>query len=143
MRLLQRRKSHRYLLATPLALMATLSAMGCDNNPTEPLLPLRYEVTVSGETFTVEVATQTQAQAMAARMASGEVGVINGTLLAGDGGFNAPWSWRLDPATVEVVDAAIELCDGRPSMVEADLDYWIDVVGRFCPWGAAVVDTAP
>ena len=33
----------------------------------------------------------------------------------------------------------IELCDGRPSMVEDSLDEWIDVVGRFCPWGASLI----
>jgi hypothetical protein len=33
----------------------------------------------------------------------------------------------------------MELCDGRPSMVEADLPYWLGTVKRFCPWGAKVV----
>ena len=55
------------------------------------------------------------------------------------GEFNSPWSWHLDPATLEVPDFAIELCDGRPSMVEAGLEYWFDRVGSFCPWGALVV----
>ena len=61
-------------------------------------------------------------------------------LYAGDGGFNSPWSWHLDPATIEVPDLAIEVCDGRPSMVEADLPYWLSSVKAFCPWGARVVD---
>ncbi|MGH7539534.1 MAG: hypothetical protein ACRELC_00890, partial [Gemmatimonadota bacterium] len=56
-----------------------------------------------------------------------------------NGGFNTRWSWHLDPATVHAPDAAIGLCDGRPSLVEADLDYWIETVGQFCPWGARVV----
>jgi hypothetical protein len=34
---------------------------------------------------------------------------------------------------------SIELCDGRPAMVEADLNYWLTRVGSFCPWGARVV----
>ena len=37
-------------------------------------------------------------------------------------------------------DFAVEVCDGRPSMVEADVSYWLDTVGRFCPWGATVVE---
>jgi hypothetical protein len=43
------------------------------------------------------------------------------------------------PDSIEVADVTIELCDGRPSDVESALDYWIDTVGRFCPWGTEVV----
>ena len=35
-------------------------------------------------------------------------------------------------------EVTIELCDGRPSMVEADLGYWLRRVGSFCPWGSYV-----
>ena len=48
------------------------------------------------------------------------------------------WSWHPDPQDVEFADAAIELCDGRPSYVEANKDYWINTVGTFCPWSAIV-----
>ena len=30
--------------------------------------------------------------------------------------------------------------DGNPELVEADLDYWINTVGRFCPWSSIVVE---
>jgi hypothetical protein len=36
--------------------------------------------------------------------------------------------------------AAIELCDGCPQMVEDDLDYWVETVGRFCPWSTRVLE---
>lgn len=72
-------------------------------------------------------------------MEAGTEGVISGELLPGDGGFNEPWSWHLDPATVHAPDFAIEVCDGRPSMVEGDLGYWLGTLGQFCPWGAKVV----
>ena len=123
-----------------LALMGLALGLGaCDDDPSGPDLPAQYNVEVSGEQFTVEVTTQAQVDDMEARLASGEEGVINGQIVAGDAGYNDPWSWHMVPATVEAVDAAIEVCDGRPSMVEADLDYWLDTVGRFCPWGATVV----
>jgi hypothetical protein len=48
------------------------------------------------------------------------------------------WSWHPDPQDVEFADATIELCDGRPSYVEANKDYWINTVGSFCPWSAIV-----
>lgn len=118
------------------ALGAALVA-GCESS-TAPE-PETFVVEVSGETFKVRTADAAVIADLEARMASGEEGVISGKLLAGSGGYNTPWSWRLDPATVHVADMAIELCDGRPSMVEADTAYWIGTVKQFCPWGAVVI----
>lgn len=98
-----------------------------------------FEIEVSGETFRTEVFGSVRVKQLDDRLSNGVRSVINGELIRGDGGINEGWSWHMDPQTVEAVDASIELCDGRPSMVEADLDYWVDVVGQFCPWGAKVV----
>jgi hypothetical protein len=67
--------------------------------------------------------------------------IPNGALLAGAGpaSCNEPWSWHLDPEDFEMAEATIELCDGSPSLVEADRDAWISQVGRFCPWGAELI----
>ncbi|MGH9798500.1 MAG: PQQ-dependent sugar dehydrogenase, partial [Candidatus Polarisedimenticolia bacterium] len=48
------------------------------------------------------------------------------------------WTWHVDPRQVRFVDAAIELCDGLPSHIEADKSYWLGTVGSFCPWTAVV-----
>jgi glucose/arabinose dehydrogenase len=48
------------------------------------------------------------------------------------------WTWHPDPENVSFADAAIELCDGLPSHVEADKEYWLGTVGSFCPWSAVV-----
>jgi parvulin-like peptidyl-prolyl isomerase len=65
----------------------------------------------------------------------------SGGIAAGHGGHNQPWRWHFtDLALVEV---AIELCDGRPTLVEADLDYWLSTVRRFCPWGSYVYAVLP
>ena len=55
---------------------------------------------------------------------------------AGAGGHNEPYSWHLDPAQTEMAEVAIEVCDGSPTYVEEHLDEFVDVVGRYCPWGA-------
>lgn len=67
--------------------------------------------------------------------------IPNGRILrgAGAGSHNAPYSWHLDPADVDMADATIELCDGTPSYVEAHLTEYVDVIGRYCPWGAMLV----
>jgi glucose/arabinose dehydrogenase len=64
---------------------------------------------------------------------------VAGELVAGHGGGNLGWSWHLDPDTWDLVEAAIELCDGRPSLVEDDLEYWLESVGSFCPWSSYVL----
>jgi len=62
-----------------------------------------------------------------------------GPMRAGDGGWNAPWSWHLDPVQTRMVEAAIEVCDGTPSYVEAHLEDF----PAYCPWGARVVGVRP
>ncbi|MBC7896348.1 MAG: hypothetical protein H7066_13110 [Cytophagaceae bacterium] len=118
-----------------------LSVIGC-GSATDARFPgdaALFEIEVSGEVFTVAVATASQAADLRARMQSGTRGVVMGSLAAGNGGFNAPWPWHMTLQSVETADVAIELCDGRPSMVSADLAYWIGTVRQFCPWGAKVV----
>jgi hypothetical protein len=59
----------------------------------------------------------------------------SGPLRRGDGGFNAPWSWHLDPAEVRLTEAATEVCDGLPSYVEShQADF-----PTYCPWAARIV----
>ncbi len=50
---------------------------------------------------------------------------------------NVGHRWHL--RNVKLADATIELCDGRPSDLDADLSYWVDTVKRYCPWGAEPV----
>ncbi len=61
---------------------------------------------------------------------------VNGAIAAGNAGVNPGWSWHFSDASL--VEVAIELCDGRPSMVEANQDYWLNTVKRFCPWQSYV-----
>ncbi len=65
---------------------------------------------------------------------------VMGRLVIGNGGFNSPWSWHLDPDDVTMAEFAIELCDGTPSEVERNLPYWTFQVETFCPWSSKVID---
>ncbi len=75
-----------------------------------------------------------------ALLAGGEEGRIpNGLIVRGDPGVNAPWSWHIDPASLEFADMTIEVCDGLPSHVEDGT-----LAGdRYCPWGAQIIDVQP
>lgn len=59
-----------------------------------------------------------------------------GSIAAGNGGFNLNWGWHF--AEVNLVEVAVEVCDGTPSMVQANLNYWLTTVRNFCPWAAYV-----
>lgn len=120
--------------------LCTISFAACDDEPTSLDEVGRFRVEVSGEDFVVQVETDAQVQELEARLQSGQRGVINGTIQSGDGGFNPPWGWHLVPSTVHTADFAIELCDGRPSLVQQDLTYWLETVKQYCPWGAKVVE---
>jgi hypothetical protein len=132
----KRRRAAAAGLACGLALLA-----GCESSPTNKDQDDRdaFLVEVVGEQFYVRATDPETVAALEARQKSGEVSVVLGEVKQGDGGFNAPWSWHLDPATVEVADAAMELCDGRPSMVQKNVGKWIAEARVYCPWSAKVV----
>jgi hypothetical protein len=65
--------------------------------------------------------------------------IPNGRVRRGQVPYNPPWSWHIDPDDVAMAEVTIELCDGRPSYIEAHLDEWLNTVVRFCPWSARLV----
>jgi len=65
--------------------------------------------------------------------------IPNGVVVRGDPSVNVGYTWHIDPATLEFADMTTEVCDGKPSFVEAG-----QITGdRFCPWSAKVVDLEP
>lgn len=64
--------------------------------------------------------------------------IPSGRVVRGPVPYNQPWSWHIDPEEVGMAELTIELCDGKPSHLEADLDYWVDTVRFFCPWSARI-----
>jgi hypothetical protein len=101
--------------------------------------PQSFTIDVVGERFTV-IATDPETIRLLTENYEGRNSMhVSGMLVRGDGGFNSPWPWHLDPDTVRMAEISIELCDGRPSLIEEDLEYWLDTVGNYCPWSSKVV----
>ncbi len=117
-----------------------INACGGDVASMRPTPAQEFVIEVEDEQFWLRTTNPATASALDARRRSGTLGVVVGRIVRGDGGFNTPWSWHLDPVSIEVPQVAIELCDGRPSMVQGDLDYWVDTVRTYCPWAARVYD---
>lgn len=94
--------------------------------------------TVDGSRFITRITDDaTLDQLREALAGDGRAGIPNGRLARGDGGFNTGHDWHM--VDVQIVDMAIEVCDGTASMVDEDVDYWVDTVGQYCPWDARVV----
>ncbi len=66
-------------------------------------------------------------------------GIPNGRVVRGDPEVNVGYSWHIDPASLEFVDATIEVCDGRPS----DVEQGLITSDRYCPWSAKVIQVQP
>jgi hypothetical protein len=113
----------------------TTLAVGC-SSPTEPAEVTDFVVEVAGERFVLRLTDADTIRAAEDNRLGRNSKFPLGPLRAGNGGFNAPWTWHFDPAETRFVDVAMELCDGRPSYVEQHKpDY-----PSYCPWGARVVE---
>lgn len=131
------------LVVVSLAIVVALLLTYLQTSGEAPRLEGRYFlVDVAGERFIVYV-TDSEAIRLAEENLRGLNNMFpTGRLARGDGGFNKPWSWHLVPRSVRMVEVSIELCDGLPSHVEGDLDYWLENVGQYCPWGGRIVASA-
>jgi hypothetical protein len=126
-----RTATSRAPLVAGLAAAGLLGCSGTEPSPHEA----DFLLSVAGETFVMRVADPETIRLARETLAGRIQRFPIGPLRRGHGGFNAPWSWHLDPAEVRLTEAAIEVCDGRPSYVETHLaDY-----PTYCPWGATIV----
>lgn len=91
---------------------------------------------VVDEQYKIELATPDLVEHAQALLAGESVASIpNGIVVRDDPGPNAPWSWHIDPATLEFADMTIEVCDGLPSHVEDG----VVTSDRYCPWSAEII----
>ena len=132
------------------SLMLILSA--CSGSPSEPGGEFRlYEFAIHDHTDEDNFVAKTSDAALIAQLeAQLKLSASNrrlfpiGNIAAGNGGHNAPWRWHYVPNEWELTEVSIELCDGNPTLIEEDLDYWLTTVKTFCPWGGYVLrEVAP
>ena len=111
----------------------TMALVGC--TPGGPTVAT-FEV-AGVQTYKIELATpaliEHAKELLAGTTEEGRIPV--GVIVRDDPGVNAPWSWHIDPSTLEFADATTEVCDGLPEYVEDGTltsDY-------YCPWIAEVI----
>ena len=127
--------------ATPAAL---LPGLRCDPGTIPPPEDVQEQVVTlrvaDAEEYRIRL-TDPEDIAVARRLLAGEEapGIPHGRVVRGDPDVNVGYSWHIDPASLEFVDATIEVCDGRPSDVERGLI----TSDRYCPWSARVIRMQP
>jgi hypothetical protein len=117
-----------------LAALGALFLPGCSGTDPDGAY-MDFQVSVVGETFVVRVTHPETIRLARENLAGRNQRFPIGPLRPGNGGFNAPWSWHLDPDAVRLTEAAVEVCDGRPSYVETHVADF----PTYCPWGARIV----
>lgn len=104
---------------------------------TAPANPAGVVVTIEagGETYRILLTEPDDiATARALLAGTAAANIPNGKVVRGDPGVNIGYSWHIDPNDIEWAEMTMELCDGKPSDVEANT-----ISGdRFCPWSAKV-----
>jgi hypothetical protein len=118
---------------------------GCGDDPSGPVDELQggalATFQVSGEQFHIWVTNDAVIeQILDLRDGLSSANIPNGVLHAGPGiaDLNAPWLWHIDAEDISMAEVTVEVCDGRPSLVDSLLEDYL-MVGRFCPWGAELV----
>jgi len=119
--------------------------MGCGDGTSAPGDELQggalATFQVSGEQFHIWVTNDAVIeQIFDLRDGLSNANIPNGVLHEGPGiaDHNEPWLWHIDAEDISMAEATIEVCDGRPSLVDSLLEDYL-AVGRFCPWGAEFV----
>jgi len=69
--------------------------------------------------------------------------IVNGLLLAGSGGYNKngthEFKWHFKENDWKLAELSAEIFDGRPyNDLDTDIDYWLNTVKRFAPWGSYI-----
>ena len=112
------------------AIVASVLLAGCAaQNPVAT-----FEVV--DQTYKIELATPELVE-HAQQLLDGEdvASIPNGLIVRDDPGVNAPWSWHIDPDSLEFADQTTEVCDGLPEYVE---DGTL-TSPYYCPWSAKIV----
>lgn len=124
-----------------LFVVAGLLAAGCGDdsppglNPSGPaLFRIRYD-TPPNDLFRVEITDSLTVLEAERLLQSGEGRFVAGRPLRGDGGFNAPWNWHLDPNTVVFAEGTVEACQTSPGALEGSA--WTTGFGSATPASAA------
>lgn len=132
------RVRNRMPLLAAVAVLAAMPLVGCSGEG--DVVPSVATFEIEGQTFKIELDSADLVKHAKQLLAGEEVPNIPvGTIVRDDPSVNEPWSWHIDPKTLEFADFTTEVCDGLPEYVE-DGTLTSDI---YCPWLAKVTAVEP
>lgn len=117
-----------------LLFVAALATVNCGDSTGPEGARFTFRDPVTQDVVRLEITSEEGLAQAEALLSSGTAMWALGTPKRGDGGFNSPWTWHIDPASVTFAEVTIEACQTAMSAIADDLDYWIDF-GQVCIWG--------
>ena len=124
----------RWLIASIAAFGAALTVGGCSDATDPDRASFVFRDPGSNSVVRLEITNPAGLDQAEDLLRSGAAQWALGTPRRGNGGFNAPYSWHIDPATITFAEVTIEACQAAASAIADDLDYWIGF-GQVCIWG--------
>jgi hypothetical protein len=125
--------SLRHLIMLGVASFA-LGLVGCSDASAPEGERFIFRESLTSDVIRIDVSDPTGLGEAENLLRSGEARWVLGTPRHGNGGFNSPWTWHLDPASISFAEITIEACQTRAEAIADDLDYWIGF-GQVCLWG--------
>ena len=134
------RRAARAIAPITLLLLGLAGCSGAGDPSAAPEAPGVATFEIEGQRFRIELSIPELVR-HAKRLLEGEdvAAIPVGRIVRGDPSVNEPWSWHIDPQTLEFADLTTEVCDGLPEFVE-DGTLTSDT---YCPWLAKVVAVEP
>ena len=134
---------HRHLLLSLVLVGVVLGS--CDTSGRTPTADTRYFRFLHTSDSTTFVAATSQDDVLESVEAQLDLPFeerekfIIGPVAEGNGGHNGDYPWHFETDEWTLTEVAMEACDGRPAYVSENVDYFVEKVGRYCPWNARVL----
>ena len=113
----------------------------CASTNVEVIADAYYEFTDGADTFVIHLTDAEKILEANDILANSTPKGVMGTVLKEPVSYNTPWSYHLDPASIEFFEMAVEVCDASIQFVEDNL---ADVGGatlpgnQWCPWSSSL-----
>jgi hypothetical protein len=96
-----------------------------------------FTVQVENEQFTMYVTDPATIQAALENFQGKNNKFPIGQVAVGNGSINEPWNWHYIPETIRMTEVSVEVCDGKPSYVNAHLNDFL--AAGYCPWAGKII----
>jgi len=127
------------LVSLSIAALSALTFVSCSDSTDPDRASFVFRDPGSNSVVRLEITNPAGLDQAEDLLRSGAAQWALGTPRRGNGGFNAPYSWHLDPASITFAEVTIEACQAAASAIANDLDYWIGF-GQVCIWGVVERD---